>query len=103
MGVSEAQVARLDEKVGVLAKAHSELREKVDELEDIVISHTMLLDQHQISHDKINEIHETFTQVKAGFVVLGWLGKAAKFLWPVMALLAAVAIYIKTGVWSYKT
>jgi hypothetical protein len=102
MGTSEGQIARLDEKVISLSRAHSELRERFDELEDIVMTHTQILDHHKVSHDKINDMHQTFTQVQAGFVVIGWLGKGFKFLWPIVALGVAVSIYVKTGVWSYK-
>lgn len=101
MGTNEGNFARLDEKVISLARSHSELRERVDELEQTVTLHTTVLDQHQISHQKIDELHTIFTQVKGGFVVLGWLGKTAKFLWPVVLLVTAIIAWIKTGVWAY--
>lgn len=102
MGTSEGQIARIDEKVISLSLAHSELRERFDELEDIVTLHTQVLDQHKISHAKIDEMHKAFMQVQAGFITLGWIGKAFKFLIPIVAFGVAVTLWMKTGVWSYK-
>ena len=65
------------------------------------------LDNHEHAISSFNKTNEDMQEVlgyflaaKGGFTVLSWIGKAAKWLWPPIAVLVAIVVYIKSGEWK---
>lgn len=86
-----------DQKFTLLATHHSQLRRTVDEMSATIQRHELILARNADTQDKIDQMLDIFESVQGGMKVLGWLGVFVKWIWPVIAVIGAVIVYIKTG------
>jgi hypothetical protein len=90
----------LDEKVTLLARHHSQLRESVAVLTKTVNSHEETINAMRATQKTMAELLELFIAMKGGITVIGWVGTFIKWFWPVGAFFLALWIYAKTGKWN---
>lgn len=99
MDRNDVHIGVLEEKVSVLSRNHSELRERFDNLEDVVISHSTMINEHKIATAKINEMHSILTSARG---ISSFASGFVKFMLPIVMFVIAVIVYFRTGVWDYK-
>lgn len=93
----------LNGKIIVLARSQSELRGVVDTLSQTVAEHTVIINKMSQTQSDVREMLDVFISVRSGMMVLGWIGMVAKWVWPIVAVALAVAVYVKTGKWELKS
>lgn len=86
-------------KIGVVARSHSELRDRFDQLEVLVKAHDATLADMARTQKMIGELLEIFISVKGGLQFLGWIAMALKWFAPFVALGVSVWVFMKTGKW----
>lgn len=63
--------------------------------------HDMAVGQSR-NNDQTSEMYELFTAAKGGFKTLELIGKGAKPVLMIGALISAIIVGVKTGVWNYR-
>ena len=91
------KMARMELEDRVI-RMETELRQHVTREEHILRDLIAMLRENTT---KTDEMHEVFTAARGGFRVIQFLGSAAKPIVYIVALLAAVAVYVKTGNWTF--
>jgi uncharacterized coiled-coil protein SlyX len=92
----------VNEKITILSRSHSELRERVDGLSQTVAEHTLIINKMSETQTDVRQMVDLFGSMKQGMTVLGWLGNFAKWCWPLIAFGIAITVYMRTGRWSVK-
>lgn len=92
----------VNEKITILSRSHSELRDRVDLLSQKVAEHDILLNVMHETQTDVRQMVDLFVSMRGGMTVLGWLGNIAKWSWPLVAFGIAITVYMRTGKWSLK-
>lgn len=97
---------QINDSLASIAKSHSELRESVDNRFEVIsqklADHDVVIKKINDTHDKTQEVVDILAAMQGGVKVIGWIGSAVKFAWPLAALAAAIWLYFTTGKWSYQ-
>lgn len=71
-------------------------------MRQMYLRNSRLSDKIETNNAMTAEMYDIFTDVKAGFKVIGWVGKSAKPIFYVGAFITALIIWVKTGQWEFK-
>lgn len=90
----------LNGKIGVVARSHSELRERFDELEQLVNAHENALADMKKTQKMLGELLEIFISVKGGLQFIGWFATIVKWTVGILVSLIPLILWLATGKWG---
>ena len=92
----------VNEKISILSRNQTELRDRVDLLSQKVAEHDVLLNVMHETQGDVRQMVDLFAGMKQGMTVLGWVGNFVKWSWPLVAFGIAISVYMKTGKWKIE-